>query len=152
MFETLKNLNIDRMKTIKTENPNSPDNLLGTWLRLNITNFYERGHGPVEDVGDMLLANILDFADDHEKLEQMYDWIISSKGVSFFSNKDLKPFGEEINRSMDRLDSNFYYHQFELERQGVNRDVIDSDDTRRSFIYDFISENSELLKYQLHLR
>jgi hypothetical protein len=47
------------------ENPNSPDNLLGNWLRSNISNMRDRGHGPMEEVADLLLSHILDFSDDH---------------------------------------------------------------------------------------
>jgi hypothetical protein len=140
------------MESKEAENPNSPDKLFGNWLRLNTLNFREREHGPLDKVADILLAHILDFADKHGKLNQMYDWISSEHGVAFFADKAQEPFGEEINRAVERLESDFYFHQYQLEEQGVERDIIDSDETMMAFIDDFISENSEMLRYCLELK
>lgn len=134
------------------ENPNSPDNLLGNWLRSNISNMRDLGHGPMEEVADLLLSHILDFADDHNKLDEMFSWLCSVEGDKFLSQKEFSPFGSELNYALERLDTAFSDHCYELQASGVTKEIIDQDETWVSFIYDFINQHDEPLRYSLHLK
>ena len=71
-----------------TNNPNSPENLLKPWL-INIDNFamgcrvYDK-HIP--DFEAAILAHILEFADRHQKLFEMRNWLTTKEAESFFAN------------------------------------------------------------------
>ena len=73
----------------KKNNPNSPDNLLGKWFYEIET--YEIDHDLIGSEQEYVLAkgalaHILDFSDQHNKLIEMYNWLISEQGNSFLSN------------------------------------------------------------------
>lgn len=67
-------------------NPNSPDNLLSPWLES--LDSYQANHDLVGSDNEYIfskgvLAHILDFADQNNKLIQMYNWLISSEGNAY---------------------------------------------------------------------
>ena len=69
-------------------NPNSPDNLLSTWFEE--IEAYESNHDLIGTEQEYVLAkgalaHILDFSDQHDKLIEMYNWLISQEGHSFLS-------------------------------------------------------------------
>lgn len=69
-------------------NPNNPHRLLGTWLT-RVTDDYldSRIEGENFD-GTSILANILDFANDHKVAPQMLAWLQSPKGIKFLESRD----------------------------------------------------------------
>ena len=71
-----------------TYNPNSPDNLLMPWLEAMDeyemeARFNDRN---LSGFTQSLLAHILEFSDEHNKLYQMLMWLKTDEAKSFFSN------------------------------------------------------------------
>ncbi|BDT79765.1 hypothetical protein [Polynucleobacter yangtzensis] len=70
----------------KKINPNSPDNLLGPWF--NKIEEYETNANLIGSEQEYILArgslsHLLDFADQHNKLTQMYNWLLTNEGSDF---------------------------------------------------------------------
>ena len=64
----------------------SPDQVLGSWLQ-KMSAFYKLdGWGSEGYDGDCwnLVCSILEFSDDHNKLLDMYRWLLSDEGYEFF--------------------------------------------------------------------
>ena len=67
----------------------SPEHVLGTWLR-KMSAFYELDGWSSEGYdGDCwnLVCSILEFSDHHNKLLQMYRWLLSYEGSEFFERE-----------------------------------------------------------------
>ena len=54
---------------------NSPEILLNSWIDMNVRIMFDRGFKNREKIGKMLLAHILAFAEEHEKLIEMFNWL-----------------------------------------------------------------------------
>lgn len=73
----------------KISNPNSPDNLLGKWFEQ--IEIFAIDHDLIGTEQEYVLArgciaHILEFADQHNKLIQMYNWLISNEGDKFLQD------------------------------------------------------------------
>lgn len=89
----------------KELNQNSPENVLGWWLVKMSDSFQDFGYGGDEydNICCGLLANILDFADRHEKAIEMLQWIISSEGTKFLDKKEYQSAGNMVSIKTDVL-------------------------------------------------
>ncbi|MBU3595646.1 hypothetical protein ICN10_04410 [Polynucleobacter sp. 86C-FISCH] len=73
----------------KKINPNSPDNLLGKWFES--IDIYEIDNDLMGTSKEYILArgalsHLLNFADQNNKLMQMYNWLLSNEGSDFLEN------------------------------------------------------------------
>ena len=66
----------------------SPDRVLGSYLYKVSTMFPELSDDLKSNLGAYVLADILNFAKLHNKMKQMYDWIISEEGKNFLTWQD----------------------------------------------------------------
>jgi hypothetical protein len=72
----------------------SPDRVIGSYL-YKLSKLYEGlSTKDKKDFGKNVVANILSFAKDHDKLYQMYEWLRSKEGIEYLqSNNYLDPVG-----------------------------------------------------------
>jgi hypothetical protein len=78
---------------------NSPENLLGKWLK-NMSEFFsthgiENGYGYDANCS-ALLAHILIFANKHGKILEMFRWLISSDGSEFLDREEYQHAGNMV--------------------------------------------------------
>ncbi len=67
---------------------NSPDRVLGSYL-YKISNIFPKFSEDLKNnLGAYVLADILNFAKLHNKMHQMYEWIISKEGQNFLTLQD----------------------------------------------------------------
>ncbi len=68
---------------------NTPEKLLGSWLiKLSLENFDFKGIEPEQAI----IAHLLKFSDQQEKLFEMYHWCLSPDGEKFFDSNDSFPY------------------------------------------------------------
>ena len=70
-------------------NPNSPENLLGKWfyaIDKHVIDHNLTGSEKEIAIGKGALAHLLEFADRHNKLIEMYNWLMESEGQLFLMN------------------------------------------------------------------
>jgi len=91
------------MKSKKVKNPNSLENLLAPWINANTRRFFEHGNGDSQAFGRILLLHILDLAESHNKLIEMYDWLESRDASDFLFSELCDPAGEWISNAFDYL-------------------------------------------------
>ncbi len=126
------------------DNPNSPENLLGKWFEE--IEHYESSHNLIGTDQENIIArgslsHILDFSDKHNKLIEMYNWLVSEDGHLFLQHNS-RP-------------SEFVYFElrtlsFEISfEQKINsNDVAEYEEELREWIQD----NSSLLPLYLALK
>ena len=132
-----------KMRNESIENPNSPDNLLVPWINSNSRRFYEYGNGNNAAFGRTLLACIFDFADSHNKLLEMFNWLKSNEARNVLLSDACDSSGEWI------LDA--FNQMVELVGKLENETDDDTDDIIRKAI----DENAyylEPLRYDLVLK
>ncbi|MEY4017348.1 MAG: hypothetical protein RLZZ189_1146, partial [Pseudomonadota bacterium] len=78
-------------------NPNNHHHLLGNWLNLldqtyDLHSIIEESKGikdpSDENVGDVVLANLLSFSQSHGKALEMFNWLVSRDGKNFLTYFD----------------------------------------------------------------
>jgi hypothetical protein len=57
---------------------NSPEVLLNSWIDMNVRIWFDRGFRNKTKIGQILLAHIFLFADEHGKLAEMFEWLKSN--------------------------------------------------------------------------
>ena len=130
------------MKLKKFDNPNSPENLLAPWLLSNMYRHFEIGNKGTASLGKWLLAGILIFADEHNKSVEMYKWIISDEGKSFFNSRD--PEGRYVLNALTELEWSI--------NNWVNKNKVDIPNVELQKLLDkFMSKNFYMFKYPLVL-
>jgi len=119
-----------------SNNPNSPENLLKPWL-VDIDNFamgcrvYDK-HIP--DFEAAILAHILEFADRHQKLFEMRNWLTTKEAELFFAN--ASDYSEDVYREFQLMnDLDFFSYP------------IDSDEENSEFNFEYIAEYLEDIRY-----
>lgn len=72
----------------------SPDRVIGSYL-YKVSKLYEGlSTKDKKDFGKNVVANILSFSKDHDKLYQMYEWLRSKEGIEYLQSNDyLDPAG-----------------------------------------------------------
>jgi hypothetical protein len=117
-----------------SNNPNSPENLLKPWLK-DIDHFamecrvYDK-HIPEFEAA--ILAHILEFADQHQKLFEMLHWLTTQEAELFFAN--ASDYSEDV------------YREFQL-INGLDSFSLDSDEEDFEFDPEYISEYLEDIRY-----
>jgi hypothetical protein len=131
------------MKSKDIDNPNSPENLLVPWINSNTTRFYAYGNGDTVTFGKTLLACIFDFADSHNKLLEMYNWLDSQEARDVLLSEACDTSGGWILDAVEQM------------VQLVNKLENDTDDDTDEIIKKIIDENAyylEPLRYDLVLK
>ena len=89
------------------QNTNSPEQLLGTFLSRSSTRYIDVNRTITGKDAKQHLAHILAFSYKHQKLHQMYLWLISTAGREFLSRPEYQPFGELIIEELDVIKSQY---------------------------------------------
>ena len=108
------------MKTDTLTNPNSPEIVLGGWLKLISADI--AGHefviNDLDVTAGALLAMILEFADKHSRLLEMYEWLTSTEGHEFLRRDEYQPAGNMVKSELfmfdNDLESNLEFTKLQL--------------------------------------
>ena len=95
------------MKNDDLNNPNSPENILGEWLQLISSDIKSRTFvvNGLDVTTGALLAIILEFADKHSKLQEMYEWLTSKDGHYFLRREEYQPAGNMVKSELFMFDN-----------------------------------------------
>jgi hypothetical protein len=132
------------MKPTYINNPNSPEKLLAPWLLVNMRRHFEIRNTGTVTLGRWLLAGILSFAEDNNKLIDMYLWIESEEGQQFFQSCD--PEGHYVLNALTDIRWAINSKKY----KSAKSDLIEQN--LLQILEKFIQKNMYAFKYQLTLK
>ena len=132
----------------KVANPNSPENLLGSWLRKmsNLFSDYDFDSDDYDSNCMSLLANILSFADDHKKIVEMLQWLDSDVGYEFINSEQYQPAGNMVSIKIDVIKEFLWDAELDL----ISTSPEEHQSTVRK-LQEWVKINIEYCRYQLIL-
>ena len=87
--------------------PNSPENVLGKWLLATLEIYSYRIENFNEVQVGFSTAAILNLAKKHNKIFQMFEWLVGENGKEFLTRKDYSPIGSMIFAEVDQIKNTY---------------------------------------------